>query len=200
MRGYSRYFLISLLVLSVLLIFVTPVQAEEIQILVDRAIYWNAQQVMHDSQLSHPEDFAGEEEIQKRVTLVYNYTQKLNDTEYDDWDIFLDVYSIIEHETRWVNYLYLDEGTGFGVGSMQFSTAGGLTEHQKYELQSNVELQIELAVEYYIMMLHTTNCRHRGIVAYNRGHKVDNPYQYIYFEKVIEIRKEVKEQLTQENL
>ena len=189
-----------LLILTFIFVMIISVQvsadSDNMVYLVDRAVEWNIQQVIHDSQLSYPAHVAGEEEIQKRVTLVHNYTEKLNDTEYSSWTLFLDVYSIIEHETRWVNYLYLDEGTSFGIGSMQFSTAKMYVDKPNYILQSDTELQIKLAVKYYIFMVNHTNCRHKAIVGYNRGHEVDNPYQYNYFEKVIEIRKEVKKELT----
>jgi len=160
---------------------------------IERAYYVNVNQVRQDLSLIYPDDIAGDKEIARRVEWVHTYVEELNDTEQKNKDIFIDIYSIIEHETRWVNYRILDDGLGFGVGSMLFTTAEKFTDKPHYELQSDVEFQIKLVVKYYMRLLNHFGCRDYTIVGYNRGYNFDlSPQSYNYWHRVNEIREELK--------
>jgi len=162
--------------------------------LIKRAIEWNTNQVYHDNSLSYPEHIAGEKEIEKRITNIKTYIEKHNNTKLKNREVFIDIYSIIEHETRWVNYLYLDQGTSFGVASMQYNTAKEFTNKQPYELQSDTTKQVELAVLYYLHMYRYYNDREMAILAYNRGFNINQAVgNYHYYREVSRIRREIKE-------
>jgi len=173
---------------------VEDIQQEEfcLDMYIERAEERNEQQVIHDDSLNYPYDLAGDE-IEKRVNKVWYEVKKQNNTKVKNEDIFIDIYAIIEHETRWVNYRYLDEGRGFGIGSMLYSTAQSLIDEPEYILQSDVGLQIKLTVKYYMKLLNHFSSRDFAIIGYNRGYEFElYPSSYIYWNRVNDIREEMK--------
>ena len=144
----------------------------------------------------HSDDAATKQQIKERVESVERYVNKHLD---GDYRYLVDIYAIIEHETRWTNFYSLDDGLSFGVPSIQFSTIRDVLDSNptKLELRQNTDLQIEGAVLYYKQMLeYHGGDRDMAIVAYNRGYNIkSDPETYIYWKKVNQIKKEINEEI-----
>ena len=144
----------------------------------------------------HSDDVATNQQIKERVESVERYVNKHLD---GDYRYLIDMYAIIEQETRWTNFYSLDNGLSFGVPSIQFSTIREMldTNPTKLELRQNTDLQIEGAVLYYKKMLeYHGGDRDMAIIAYNRGYNIkSDPETYVYWKKVNQIKKEINEEI-----
>lgn len=166
--------------------------------LIRRAESVNENYVKNNSELSK-KDTANKEQIEERVNAIFKYVDKyMNGRE----DYIIDIYSIIEHETKWVNFYSLDSGRSFGVPSIQFTTIREVLgeDYSQSELRDNTYLQIEGAVLYYKCMYEHFGSRNMAIIAYNRGFNINSlPHEYTYWQKVNQIKEEINRDIGGDN-
>jgi hypothetical protein len=165
---------IALLVLLVLIFTVVGQTASFREFGIKRAMFINDKWVRNRPELDTA-DAMTFKQAQKRVDSIIEWSKKLNymypEVHYKR--VAKDVFAIVELETGFVNYNnYIDNGTSFGVFSMQWSTAKGIANSRgwKYDrdlLAEDTNTQAKLAVYYYYHQLQQKKDRFTAIMSYN---------------------------------
>jgi len=178
MDNYYKRFLFILIIISIIFIlgFVSTegyaISFE--QFAVERAMFINHKWCQHRPELN-VSDSITEQQANTRVGAVVGWSEHLNymypSIHYKR--VAKDMLSIVELETGFVNYdSYIDNGTSFGVFSMQWTTAKWIAEvngwsYNRHLLVNDTTEQAKYAVWYYYYQLNRKGDRISAIMAYN---------------------------------
>ena len=192
-----------LVVIIVLVILSNPLVATTNN-LINYALYMNEREVIHSDRLNISNSI-DRQQMENRVEAIKKYSKEYNyiydSIDYED--VFIDLFSIIIHETRFVNYGELDNGLSFGFISMRWGTAKEIAARYDIEYTYDydfydTEIQAKLITLYYYESLKFFDGdRDKSISSYNLGrYNIVNKYRgRNYFYIVNGIKNYVKDEI-----
>jgi len=130
--------------------------------------------VVNHARLSSQDEIT-DEELNNRLFHLFRYSMTMESTGVDPRRRFKDVVAIIVHETRFVNFLSVDDGAGFGWFSMQKNHIKTLNNYFKFKNHSyntilnSDKLQAKYVIANYEFLMQTYEDRFKAILGYNRG-------------------------------
>lgn len=150
--------------------------------LIERALFVNRKMVIYQNDLNL-NDAMTLKQVNERVNAIFKYAREYNHL-YSDADyirVAINVYSIVETETRFVNYISLDDGMSFGVSSIRWDTIEFIKKllnenfennvQSRNKLRRNTDEQIRLMTYYYYYLLIRNNGDfNASAMQYNIGH------------------------------
>lgn len=157
-----------------------------------RSLYVNEKAINYNSNLNI-NDLMTYEQSYNRTKWIIKYSREFNYMYDIEWEYFsIIIFSIIETETKFVNYINLDSGNSFGICSMQISTTEDMANRLKDKfllnlVKNDTQLQIKYGVYYLYYLMDYYNDIDTAIIGYNMGmnlNKDKEKYREYYF-KVI---------------
>jgi len=141
---------------------------------VQRAVYINHKWCKYRPELTMG-DAITEKQANTRVGAIIGWSERFNymhpSVHYRR--VAKDMLSLVELETGFVNYNnYIDDGTSFGVFSMQWTTAEWIADVNGWEYNRNLLIndtteQAKYAIWYYYYQLQRKGDRISALMAYN---------------------------------
>ena len=176
------------IVITFVLLLSTTAQASMLNKMVDRTMFYNRKFVNNDDRLDSWDKITREQAYNRVDSVIFwsNYYNYMYDIE--PIRVSLVMYSLIEHESAWVNWRKLDNGLSFGVGSMRWSTADYYANKiglDITDISSNTRKQIRLSVYYFYDKLQKYKSVDKSILAYNRGSGDANRIYHEYVFKIL---------------
>jgi len=152
--------------------------------MVELALQDNSNKVANDSRLN-PDDEIDYATAIKRVVYLKHWTNEIPQEYIEPRRAFKDLYAIISYESSWVNWNSLDDGRGFGWGSLWWTTCewvanvhGWDWEEDKPYIKNSDVLQAKYIVGwYYLLADKYKGDRTKMMAGYKYGVKLKGEYR-----------------------